>query len=120
MSMVQVVTDNFTRANVSPLGGNWGSCPTAGGGGGQQIVSNVCEAVATATQCVSYWSASILAPSGIFPADQYSEVTVGALTGTVSDDVYLEAMVRFSNGGDSGVTAYRFKLAWKLPMKFIT
>jgi hypothetical protein len=97
--MVQLVSDNFTRANVNPLGGNW-SIPTNGGGGGNQIVSNVCEPTATFTSCTSYWN------SITFPSDQYSECTNGGLaTYGTNDAQYVYVCTRISSGG-TGPTFY--------------
>lgn len=111
MSMVQIVSDNFTRANENPLsdGGNW-TIPAHGGGGGLKIVSDLCEPTANATSGFEYWSAAISAPSGTFPNDQYAEATVTTLTTPGTNDSYIGPMVRMSSGG-TGVNGYIFYAA---------
>jgi hypothetical protein len=68
-----LASDNFNRANENPLsgGGNW-STPT--GFNAMKIVSNVAVGQTNGVYAFSTWSG---APVD-FPADQYSEVTIGS------------------------------------------
>lgn len=95
LNLSQLASDNFTRADVNPIGGNW--TPTVAGHTAQ-IVSNAVESSSTANQGDSYWNALT------WGADQYSTVTAG----TVVSGSYIGPNVRQSTSGAN--TAYRF--AW--------
>jgi len=106
MAMVQVASDNFQRADVSPLGGNWTVLTGTGtDGAGQKIVSQNVEPVNANSNEFSVWNPSITAPGGTWPNDQYSEVTNGGLTDPVGNS-YISADVRMSQG--TGPNVYRF------------
>ena len=74
-----LVSDNFTRANVNPLAGNWTpiSVSLADGWAPNQIISNAAYGTQPSpVNSASYWNA--LTP----PADQYVEITLGPMTAT--------------------------------------
>jgi Chitobiase/beta-hexosaminidase C-terminal domain len=109
--MVQAVSDNFTRANASPLSGNW-SIPT-GGNGGLQIVSNLVEVVtANGTLSMEFWNGAVLAPGGTFPNDQYAEITAAAILSSAGQNNYVGCDTRVSSGG-TGINAYRFQIGFE-------
>lgn len=89
----QIASDNFTRANENPLsdGGNWtsGFLP-----GTVQVLSNVCvPSVNNNVQSAMIWTGNQ------FPSDQYSEITISALTGAAN---FVGTMCRCSKDTASG------------------
>ena len=70
LGTVQIVTDNFNRANQNPISGNW----TDAGGAVFQILSNVVDVVTQSSDSHAIWNTWA---SG---NDQYSqaEITVGS------------------------------------------
>ena len=80
---VPIATDSFVRADGS-LGANW---TTPAGGTALKIASHLAEPTATATTCQAVYTGSS------FNKNQYSEVTIGALSDT-SDGGLVVASVR--------------------------
>ncbi len=62
--MSQLASDNFNRANESPLASPWAT----GLGGGLQIVSNQTQGVTAGSDNLSYYNGGIA-----WPSDQYSQ-----------------------------------------------
>lgn len=95
LNLSTLASDNFTRANANPIGGNW--TPRVAGDTAQ-ILSNVVNASAVATPADSYWNALT------WNADQWSRITVhNETTGS-----FLGSSVRVSTSG--AATAYRIIL----------
>lgn len=67
-------SDNFTRNNENPIGGNWTKCP--GSNHDFQILSNKLTGANFNNDAVIYWNAATGAN------DQFSEITVFAAGGT--------------------------------------
>lgn len=84
LTLVQLISDSFTRANAATLGANW----SAPAGSSMQISSN--QAIATATSVINFstWSAS---PFQGWNPDQFSSVNVVSRSGNVN---YFGAAVR--------------------------
>lgn len=70
-TQVSIASDNFTRANAGTLGANWTAINSLSS---LQIVSNNAEAQTTSAYNGNFYSAST------FPADQWSQCTVGSAT----------------------------------------
>jgi hypothetical protein len=88
--------DNFTRANANPVGGNWNPLASSGGFGTAQIVSNLLEPSAVATDATSWYA-------GGWNNSQWSQVTVAACANASS---IVGAAVRCNTSGTA--TCYRF------------
>lgn len=88
-----LASDNFQRANVSPIGGNWS--PEVAGKTAK-IVSDVVTNVTVSTQGDSYWNALT------WNADQWSQVTVSSFTASG----FIGPSVRMSTSGAD--TSYKF------------
>ena len=89
-------SDNFARANVNPIGGNWSTVSVSGGFTSCQIVSSRAESSGTNTvRGGSYWNARV------YPADQWASATINIhqLTGNQTG-----LMLRASTSG--AATAY--------------
>ena len=90
--MVQAVSYNFStpEATLSD-GGNFTIVSDVDFTGSLKVIAgNLCEPTNTTQPGGALWSAAIAAPSGTWPADQYSQVVIA--TGTGVDTFYL--MVR--------------------------
>lgn len=86
----QIASDAFT-SGTGNLSANW-TTPTSGTK--LQIVSgNLVEATVTTTSCTMYYSGST------FTANQYSEITIGAL---VNNGCYMSPWVRMQPGSVAG------------------
>lgn len=97
--MAVLFTDNFNRANESPLGGNWATAE----GGGLQLISNaVGRPVASVTNTVSI----VTTTAATIPANQYAQATILGTAGSTFD--YPGIALRFSStgGGTGYVVAY--------------
>jgi hypothetical protein len=93
-TLTQTQSDNFTRANENPLsgGGNWAAFGTGLGATAGKIVSNLVETTANGTI-----AAAIFSGPGSWPSnDQYSTVTMQALTGVTNNTI--RACVRVQSG----------------------
>lgn len=88
-----LASDNFQRANASPIGGNWS--PEVAGKTAK-IVSDVVTNVTVSTQGDSYWNALT------WNADQWSQVTVSSFTASG----FIGPSVRMSTSGAD--TSYKF------------
>src|SRR6266446_7828989 len=84
--MSQLASDNFNRANESPLASPW-----VVSGFGLNLVSNKTEGSQAAANCTSFYDTSVA-----WPDDQYSQATI---VGPFTDGRGL--VVRWS-GGDNG------------------
>ena len=118
--MIQLVQDDFIRANENPLAnGNW---TTTNSCSALQIVSNLCESSALAVNCNGYWTgAGAVSADGNWPKDHYSEMTVGPFTddvvalfyvprvrqSTSANTCYQLNVGRATAGGGSTQTLYR-------------
>lgn len=71
--MALPASDNFTRADANPVGGNW---TTTSGLTGCKIVSNNLTGITAGNNCASYWNADA------FGNDHYAEVTFAAAGAT--------------------------------------
>lgn len=81
MAMVQAISYGFTSVE-NPLS-NGGNFTTQFGYSATRVPSSgICEPTATNANCGAAWTGSIAAPNGLFPADQYSEITIAAFTGS--------------------------------------
>lgn len=89
-----LATDNFNRADASPIGAPW---TTQIGSQAMKIVSNACTPVSTSMDCGAYNT------SASWPNDQYSQCKVTA-TGGASADLGIGPAVRCST---SATTFYR-------------
>ena len=76
LTLIQLATDNFTRADANPISGSWA---TVGGAAAWQIKSNMAESTVIGINANLSISTAV-----VWPADQYSEVTVG-VSGVVTD-----------------------------------
>ncbi len=94
MAFTQTQSDNFTRANESPLsnGGNWGAMT---GLSQPNLISNEVQPPAINTPGVSTWTGAS------WPNDQYSEIIVHTLTG-VNSNIYA-----ICRGATGAITMYR-------------
>lgn len=90
--MTQLAADTFDRSNTGTLGANW-SVGT-GASGQFEILSNAANCPSGTGTAVDYYSAVS------WPADQYSEVTLGTV-GTTSDEGSGPA-VRWSSSAHTG------------------
>lgn len=88
-------TDNFTRANANPIGGNWTTLSTAAGWGAAQLVSNSAQGLAINQNADCYWNAAI------WSANQWAQITVG-----VCSAAYVGIGLRMNTSGVA--TEYRF------------
>src|SRR5580700_9950296 len=86
----QLATDNFTRADANPISGTWTSSSV-------QIVGDVAEPSSSSSVVVEY----AFSTAAVWSADQYSEISGGALTNSGN---YRGPTVRMSAGG----TGYGF------------
>ena len=68
-------SDNFTRANENPLsqGGNWLNTPNPLSYSNLQVLSDVCVGTVAASDNLEYYGGVSL------PANQYAEITIGAI-----------------------------------------
>src|ERR1039457_1186611 len=83
MPMIQLVSYGFTTVE-NPLsdGGNFTAVADTIFTGALQVPSNgICEPAAITTNEASFYSAVIPAPGGLWPDDQYSEITLLTQTG---------------------------------------
>jgi hypothetical protein len=96
--MAILASDQFQRANESPLsnGGNWTT--PINGGAQVNLVSNLAVASSTTVESRAFWTGLV------WPNDQYSEVVIG--TGFVST-TSVDASVRFTTNNAVN-TGYRF------------
>ena len=88
-----LASDNFQRADASPIGGNWS--PEVAGGTAK-IVSDVVTNVTASTKGDSYWNALT------WNADQWSQVTVSSFAASS----FIGPSVRMSTSGAD--TSYKF------------
>lgn len=96
LQLQNLASDNFTRANANPIGGNWTPLQSANKA---QIVSNQVESSAAGTQGDSFYNGLT------WPNDQWSQCIVGPVVGASS---YVGADVRMTS--TNAFTTYR--LAW--------
>lgn len=80
-------TDNFNRANETPLAGNWTSCSNS-----FNLATNAVAGVTTSADNCVVWNADT------WPDDQYSQVKVA----TVNGGVYQGAAVRMNADASAG------------------
>jgi hypothetical protein len=88
-----LASDNFTRANANPIGGNWSPLVA---GQTAQLLSNAVTSATAGTEGDSYWNALS------WPNDQWSQVTVGLNT----SGSFVGVNVRMNTSGVK--TTYRF------------
>lgn len=69
--MALPASDNYTRADANPIGGNW---TTATGVNGHKILSNQCRIITANADACSYWNADT--PNN----DQWAQITYGGTT----------------------------------------
>src|SRR5437868_14876954 len=87
MAFIQLASDNFNRSNANPIGGNW-----TGVTNNNQIVSNAVQPNGTNNaEHSSYYNQLS------WPNDQYSEVSITTLTGSVQ----AGPCVRMATGANS-------------------
>jgi hypothetical protein len=91
LTLIQLATDNFTRADANPISGSW---DTVGGAAAWQIKSNMAESTVIGINANLSISTAV-----VWPADQYSEVTVGV--SPINTDLGGPA-VRFAAGSKNG------------------
>jgi hypothetical protein len=95
LNLVSLASDNFTRADANPIGGNWS--PRVAGQPAQ-IISNIVRSSATGVGDDSYWNALV------WNADQWSKITINnETTGS-----FVGSTVRTSTSG--AATSYRLAL----------
>lgn len=95
MSRTTLATDNFNRANINPLDGNWTQLASGGGFGPAQLVSNAVEGATAGVNADSWYN-------GIsWPNNQWTQVTVTTLSNS-----FIGISLRQSTSGAQ--TAYRF------------
>jgi len=87
--MAILATDNFNRANESPLAGNWSPAPSTGN---LRLDANQIIGPAVAADCVTYYNAIS------WPNDQWSEYTITSTGGSVN----AGPAVRISSSNKSG------------------
>ena len=92
MAMVQVKSYNF-QTDENPLsdGGNFTIIADTNFTGSLQATTGICEPTSVATTGGAVWVGAVPAPSNVWPADQYSEITLTTWE-TNSEFAYL--MVR--------------------------
>lgn len=98
--MIQLVSDNFTRANENPLsdGGNWSIGPSAHA---MQVLSDVAtDTVGGFAGNQAIWTGSVVQIGGSWPADQYAEITIGSLLNSAFYDVYVRNSTTVKTGYD--------------------
>jgi len=85
-SFTPIAADNFQRPNETPLsdGGSWSGVTGAVPFILPNLVSHLVEVAAVSTPTAALWTGS-----GVFPNDQYSEVTIAALSASRLDSVGL-------------------------------
>jgi hypothetical protein len=85
-SFTPIAADNFQRPNETPLsdGGSWSGVTGATVFVLPNLVSHLVEVASTNTPTAALWTGS-----GVFPNDQYSEVTIAALSASSLDSVGL-------------------------------
>jgi hypothetical protein len=103
--MATVVTDDFNRANETPLAGNWTGFDGGSSARRFNLASNVCVATNTTTDdnC-AYWSANT------FWNDQFAQAQL-TVAGTGGGGQGIGFLLRTDGVGASGVatwTGYRF------------
>lgn len=84
--MTQLASDNFQRPDANPIGGNWTTLPNTNA---VQLVSHEAEASVLAAENLIFYN------SVVFPNDQYSEITIGNITGG-----YIHVGVRLGGSGN--------------------
>lgn len=109
MAMVQAVSYNFgTVENPLSDGGNFTIISDVDFIGSLRAVAgNKCEPTATASSGGALWSAAIAAPSGTWPADQYSEITLTTWA-TAGDLSYLVVRQGAFNSGTQYIVQLSF------------
>ena len=98
--MIQVESYNFaTVENPLSDGGNFSIIADVDFTGSLKTISgNLCEPTTTATSSAAFWSGPIAAPSGLWPNDQYSEITVKASAGNNSYAYLVVRQGAFNSG----------------------
>lgn len=96
LQLLSLASDNFTRANANPIGGNWSPLVA---GSTAQLLSNAVTSHTAGTPGDSFWNALT------WPADQWSTITLG----TIVNGSFAGAYVRMSTGGVQ--TGYRLVLS---------
>jgi hypothetical protein len=91
LTLTQTNSDNFTRANESPLV----TPPWTVVGQGLQIVSNLCEATVVSGNDTEVYSGTALA------ADQYAAATISNMSADGSD-IFLFVRLQANNNDNSG------------------
>jgi hypothetical protein len=91
-----LASDNFTRADANPIGGNWTRFSSSAGFVAAQLLSNSFASSTVNSNPDSFWNAAT------WPNDQWSQITIKAL-GTSTDTVL--PLLRVNTSGV--LTAYR-------------
>lgn len=93
-----LASDNFTRSNANPVGGNWNLRFYGASYAPAQIVSNTLEGTVAGSNSDSYWNALNWADN------QWSKVTVGACSAVSFVGIVLRASL--NNATDSAYRLY--------------
>ena len=113
LNLNALATDNFSRANANPIGGNWTNINTSAGWTTAQILSDKATSSIAGDNADSYWNAIS------WGSDQWSQVTVAACAASsfVGTDVRmntsgLRTMYRsYWNAGTIGGSAVTYFIA---------
>src|ERR1700683_2932777 len=90
LTLTPLQSDNFTRANVSPLTSPWALDEF--GDPGLKIAGDVCECSSASAECVQFFTLADM------PNDQYATVTFGA---SVPSGAGFQIYFRATDGGDT-------------------
>src|SRR5579864_1423728 len=108
MSMIQAVSYNFSTVE-NPLSDGGKFSAQTGYTALKVPSAGVCVSVGTNGNM--YWSAAIVAPSGVLPADQYSEVTMIDATNSIGPGVRMSAtqgyLATVTPGAGTGGTFFK-------------
>jgi hypothetical protein len=92
-----LASDNFTRANSNPIGGNWSQRFVGSGYAPAQLLSDAAAGAIAGDNCDSYWN------NTNWSSNQWTQVTVGSC----SNSSYIGFVLR--GGANQYInTAYRF------------
>lgn len=100
--MTVLASDNFNRANNADLGTDW--TPLTVNWVACKVLSNECANGTTNANAGEYWSGALIGGGG-WPNDQFSEVTIGSLPESVSDNGG-GGQVRVTPSSGSGDSSY--------------
>jgi hypothetical protein len=96
-------SDNFTRADANPIGGNWTQQFTGAGFTTAQLASNLFESSAVSDNSDSYWNAVAWST---YP-DQFAQLTLHALADSNS---WMSMNVRGTVGAWTSASTYRLSV----------